>query len=243
MTNRLKIILIGYGKMGKAIEDIIVSEGKHDVVLKISEDNLEDFTVENLAQADVAIDFTQPDAAYDHVMKCFEANLPIVVGTTAWDEGFQKAKTYALSHNQTLFASPNFSIGVNLFFKLNRQLAKLMSPYSEYQLTMSEIHHTEKKDAPSGTAVKLAQDLITDLPLQYNNWKLNNSNHQSTIPIQAIREHGVPGTHHVRYSSEIDYIQITHEAKSRKGFAIGAVRAAEFLAGKKGVYSMEDLIG
>lgn len=239
----LKIVLIGYGKMGKAIEEIIIAEGKHKVILKISEDNISEFTTENLSKADVAIDFTQPEAAYDNVMKCFEADLPIVVGTTAWESGFQKASDFALKNNKTLFSSPNFSIGVNLFFKLNRQLAQLMSPYSEYNLSLEEIHHTEKKDAPSGTAVKLAKDIITDLPNQYSNWELNNINSSSIIPIHAIREEGVPGTHHVRYSSDIDFIQITHEAKSRKGFAIGAVRAAEFLAGKKGVFSMEDLIG
>lgn len=243
MDNRLKIVLIGYGKMGKAIEEVIVSEGKHEIILKISEDNIENFTIENLSKADVAIDFTQPDAAYDHVMKCFEADLPIVVGTTAWEAGLKKAKDYALANNKTLFASPNFSIGVNLFFKLNRQLTKLMAPYSEYKLSMSEIHHTEKLDAPSGTAVKLANDIISDLPSQYTNWELNNSTSPNSIPIEALREQGVPGTHHVRYSSEIDFIQITHEAKSRKGFAIGAVRAAEFLYNKKGVFSMEDLIG
>lgn len=243
MNKSLKIVLIGYGKMGKAIEEIIVNEGKNEVILKISEDNLSEFTTENIAKADVAIDFTQPEAAFNNVMKCFEANLPIVVGTTAWEEGFKKAKEIALERNQTLFSSPNFSIGVNLFFKLNRQLAQLMSPYSEYILSMSEIHHTEKKDAPSGTAVKLAQDIMADFPNQYQEWELNSKLNTKSITIEAIREVGVPGTHHVNYSSEIDFIQITHEAKSRKGFAIGAVRAAEFIADKKGVFSMEDLIG
>jgi 4-hydroxy-tetrahydrodipicolinate reductase len=243
MVTRLKIALIGYGKMGKAIEEIIIAEGKHDISLKITEENKAEFTVENLQKLDVAIDFTQPEAAYDNVMKCFEANIPIVVGTTAWEQGFQKAKQIALNTDQALFTAPNFSIGVNLFFKLNRQLAQLMSPYTDYQASMSEIHHTEKKDAPSGTAVKLALDIIEDSSLSFDTWHLGTDKKMNSIPIEAIREPDVPGTHHVRYSSDIDYIEITHEAKGRKGFALGAVRAAEFLVGKKGVFSMEDLIG
>lgn len=235
----MKIALIGYGKMGKEIEQVIVDEGKHEVVLKIGEENIEDFHSENLKKADVAIDFTQPEAAFENVKKCFEVNLPIVVGTTSWDT--EAARTLCLEKNQTLFTSPNFSIGVNLFFKLNKLFAALMSSHKEYYLSMKEIHHLQKKDAPSGTAIKLAEDII-NLNFNHSSWSLDSSLSSSDIAITALREEGVPGTHHVKYESDIDFIEIIHEAKGRRGFAVGAVRAAEFIAGKKGVFGMEDLL-
>lgn len=239
----MNIALIGYGKMGKAIEQVVLEEGIHQIVLKISEDNTSEFTVENLKQADVAIDFTQPDAAYNNVMKCFEANVPIVVGTTAWAEGLAKAKQYCIDNEKTLFVSPNFSIGVNLFFQLNKQLAKLMTKSNDYHLSMTEIHHTEKKDAPSGTAVQLANDIIEDSLNPYTTWNLGSDKAlENSISIEAIRQENVPGTHTIRYESPIDFIEITHEAKGRKGFAVGAVRAAEFLYGKKGFYTMADML-
>jgi len=238
----MKIALIGYGKMGKAIEQVVIEEGKHEVVLKITNDSKEKLTIENLQLADVAIDFTQPESAFTNVLLCFEANVPIVVGTTSWAEGLEKAKQICLQNNHTLFTSPNFSIGVNLFFHLNKYLAKLMTPFQEYQLKMSEIHHTEKKDAPSGTAIKLANDIIEDDNNHYKTWNLGKFIHPNQIPIEAIREAHVPGTHHVTYESEIDFIQISHEAKGRKGFAVGALRAAEFIYGKAGYFTMEDLL-
>ena len=235
----MKIALIGYGKMGKEIEQVILEEGKHQVVLKIGEKNIDEFTIENLKKVDVAIDFTQPEAALDNVKKCFEANLPVVVGTTAWD--VDTAKALCIEKNQTLFTSPNFSIGVNLFFNLNKQLALLMASHKEYHLSMTEIHHLQKKDAPSGTAVKLANDIIA-LHQSHLTWSLSQSELPNNIEIEALREEGVPGTHHVKYESDIDFIQITHEAKGRKGFAVGAVRAAEFIYGKKGSFEMADLL-
>lgn len=238
----MKIALIGYGKMGKAIEQVIIEEGRHEVVLKITESNISYFNVSNLKLADVAIDFTEPSSAYDNVMLCFEANIPIVVGTTSWAEGLEKAKAFCLENNQTLFTSPNFSIGVNLFFQLNKYFTKLMLPFEEYKVQITEIHHTEKKDAPSGTAIKLVNDMIATSNNSYISWKLGAGESIDIIPIEAIREEGVPGTHHVKMESEIDFIQITHEAKGRKGFAVGAVRAAEFIYGKKGYFTMDDLL-
>ena len=238
----MKIALLGYGKMGKAIEEVVLEEGRHAIVLKIGSSHQGQLTVSNLKMADVAIDFTQPESAYSNVMLCFEANIPIVVGTTSWAEGLEKAKKICLENNHSLFASPNFSIGVNLFFQLNTYLAKLMRPFNEYQLTMAEIHHTEKKDAPSGTAIKLANDIIASSSNRYSSWSLDKALSEDIIPITAIREPHVPGTHHVNYTSEIDYIQISHEARGRKGFAVGAVRAAEFIYGKKGFFTMEDLL-
>lgn len=237
----MKIALIGYGKMGKEIEKVILEEGIHNIVLKISEDNYADFTIENLKNADVAIEFTQPHAALSNVLKCFEANLPIVVGTTSWPEGLEKAKKIALDSDKSLFVSPNYSIGVNLFFELNKRLFNLMENFDEYNMNMVEIHHTEKKDAPSGTAIKLAQDLI-ELKSKFTNWELNQSTSNHSIQIDALRAENVPGTHIVEYSNEIDSIEIKHTAKSRKGFAIGAVRAAEFLVDKKGYFTMKDLL-
>lgn len=237
----MKIAIIGYGKMGRAIEQVIIEENKHQILLKISEDNLHEFTIENLKMVDVAIDFTKPESAYHNVLKCFEADCPIVVGTTSWGEGLAQVKDICLKEGKTLFVSPNFSIGVNLFFRLNQQLNKLMQPYDDYKIRMEEIHHTQKLDSPSGTAIKLAEDLISQ-DFNYTSWCLGDSDNKEVIGIDAIREEGVPGTHTVLYESEIDKIEIMHEAKNRKGFAIGAVRAAEFLYNKKGYYSMEDLL-
>ena len=237
----MKIALIGYGKMGKEIEQIIVAEGKHEVVLKIGEENLNEFTVENLKNADVAIEFTEPNAAFNNVKKCFEANVPVVVGTTSWNT--EEAVAMAQKEGKSLFLSPNYSIGVNLFFELNKKLNALMQPYSEYQMDMTEIHHTQKKDAPSGTAIKLAQDLISLSNNSFESWALDTASNSSEIAIKAMREEHVPGTHIVNYQSDIDAIEIKHTAFSRKGFAVGAVRAAEFLYGKKGIFGMKDLLG
>lgn len=237
----MKIALIGYGKMGKEIEQIIVAEGKHEVVLKIGEENLNEFTVENLKNADVAIEFTEPNAAFNNVKKCFEANVPVVVGTTSWNT--EEAVAVAQREGKSLFVSPNYSIGVNLFFELNKKLNDLMQPYTEYQMDMTEIHHTQKKDAPSGTAIKLANDLIALSSNSFESWALDTASNASEIAIKALREEHVPGTHIVNYQSDIDAIEIKHTAFSRKGFAIGAVRAAEFLYGKNGVFGMKDLLG
>ena len=237
----MKIGLLGYGKMGKEIEDVVLQEGKHNIDLIISEANLEDFTIENLSALDVALDFTRPEVAFDNVMKCFEANLPIVVGTTAWADGLEEAKQICKERNQTLFTSPNFSIGVNLFFKLNQVLAKMMNCQKQYSGSILEIHHTQKVDAPSGTAIHLAQDLILGHDV-YNSWSLDKTTSNNQLKVVAERKDRVPGTHIVTYDSDVDYMEIKHEAKNRRGFAIGALRAAEFIYGKKGIFTMEDLL-
>lgn len=243
----MKFALIGYGKMGKTIEQVILEQNPADeVVLKISEENISEFTIENLRKADVAIEFTQPDSAVSNIYKCFEAGVPVVVGTTAWLHQLPEVKQKLNELNGTLFFSPNFSIGVNIFWEVNRRLAQLMNTQPQYAVSMEEIHHTEKKDAPSGTAVKTAEVMLEELK-SLQGWELVHSlpvtRHPSpNIPIIAKREPNVPGTHIVTYTSSVDYIEIKHEAKSRRGFAEGAVLAARWLVGKKGVFEMKDLL-
>lgn len=243
----MKFALIGYGKMGKTIEQVILQQNPADkVVLKISEENISEFTIENLRNADVAIEFTQPDSAVANIYKCFEAGVPVVVGTTAWLDKLPEVKQKLNELNGTLFFSPNFSIGVNIFWEVNRRLAQLMNTQPQYAVSMEEIHHTEKKDAPSGTAVKTAEVILEELK-SVNGWELIPSSslisHSSSkLPIIAKREPNVPGTHIVTYTSSVDYIEIKHEAKSRRGFAEGAVLAARWLVGKKGVFEMKDLL-
>jgi 4-hydroxy-tetrahydrodipicolinate reductase len=243
----MKFALIGYGKMGKTIEQVILEQNPSDeVVLKISEENISEFTIENLRKADVAIEFTQPDSAVANIYKCFEAGVPVVVGTTAWLDKLPEVKQKLSELNGTLFFSPNFSIGVNIFWEVNRRLAQLMNAQPQYAISMEEIHHTEKKDAPSGTAVKTAEVMLEELK-SYQGWQLiepatGNQQPATNIPIIAKREPNVPGTHIVTYTSSVDYIEIKHEAKSRRGFAEGAVLAARWLVGKKGVFDMKDLL-
>ena len=244
----MKIALIGYGKMGKEIEKVILAQNSGDeIVLKISDENLNEFTVDNLKKADVAIEFTQPEAAVENIYKCFEAGVPVVVGTTAWLNRLEEVRKKCAEKNGTLFFSPNYSIGVNIFWHVNRRLAQLMNTQLQYEVSMEEIHHTEKKDAPSGTAVKTAEVIMQELKRK-TEWALVESlqslifNLQSSLPIIAKREPNVPGTHTVTYTSSVDYIEIKHEAKSRRGFAEGAVIAARFVIGRKGVLEMKDLL-
>ncbi len=241
----MKIALIGYGKMGKEIEKVIVDQNNVDeIVLKITDNNLHELTVENLKKCDVAIEFTQPEAAVENIYKCFEAGIPIVVGTTAWLERLEDVKRKCAEKNGTLFFSPNYSIGVNIFWEVNRMLAQLMNTQPQYDVRMEEIHHTEKKDAPSGTAVRTAEVIFAGLERKTEWLLLPTANRQQStqIPIIAKREPNVPGTHTVTYTSSVDYLEIKHEAKSRRGFAEGAVMAARFVAGKKGVFEMKDLL-
>lgn len=235
----MKIALIGYGKMGKEIEQIALSRG-HEVVLKISVDNLLDFTNENLRKADVAIEFTAPNAAVQNMYKCFEAGMPVVVGTTGWNKHLDEVKNKCYQHNAALLYASNFSVGVNLFFALNKRLAELMAPYSQYDVTIEEIHHTQKLDAPSGTAISLANDIIAIHPTKKQSSLEKND--KENLFINAKRINNVPGTHIIKYSSEIDDIEIIHTAHNRKGFATGAVIAAEWLLGKKGVFTMNDVL-
>jgi len=239
----MKIALIGYGKMGKTIEQIIHEQQNEadEIVLKIGENNLNDFTVENLRKADVAIEFTQPEAAIANIYKCFEAGVPVVVGTTAWLNQLDEVTRVCQEKNGTLFYAPNFSIGVNIFFEVNRHLATLMNRQPQYEVSMEEIHHTEKKDAPSGTAIKAAEVMLTELK-RYNAWKLDVADSTTAFPIIAKREPEVPGTHTVTYKCGVDELVFTHQAHSRKGFAEGAVAAARWVIGKKGVYQMKDML-
>lgn len=243
----MKIALLGYGKMGQIIERLAVERG-HEIVLKITIDNLKDFTVANLQNANVAIDFSAPDAALANIYKCFEANLPVVVGTTGWYGNLQNIKNDCLASNNTLIYGSNFSVGVNLFFHLNKVLAKLMNNYPAYEVQVEEIHHTQKLDSPSGTAMTIAEDIIDQLDRK-SEW-INEvvDGEPSTagvkndqLLIESFRIENVPGTHTVVYSSEVDEIEIKHTAHNRAGFALGAVIAAEWLQNKKGFYNIADI--
>ena len=236
----MKIALLGYGKMGKEIEKIAI-EKNHDIVLIIDIDNQQDLTIENLKKADVAIDFSIPGSAYKNILLCFKAGVPVVSGTTGWLDKFDDISRICAEENQTFFYASNYSIGVNIFFHLNKYLAGMMNNFENYDVKMEEIHHTQKLDAPSGTAITLANDIIGVLNRK-TKWKLNTANDKEAIAIKAVREGTVPGTHIINYDSDIDSIEIKHTAKSRRGFAYGAVLAAEFIQNKKGQYSMDDLL-
>ncbi len=236
----LKIALIGYGKMGKAIEAIALQRG-HTVPLKIDIDTIESFTKENLQLCDLAIEFTSPHSAVQNIIKCFEAGIPIVSGSTGWLENWDKVKQQCEILNGTLLYASNYSVGVNIFFELNKKLAQLMGDHSEYEVSMEEIHHTQKRDAPSGTAITLAQQLIENIPHK-KKWINEVAKYPNEISILSKRIDPAPGTHSIKYSSAIDDIEIIHTAHSRTGFATGAVLAAEFVNGKKGIFSMKDVL-
>lgn len=237
----MKIALIGYGKMGKAIEEIALLNG-HEIVLKVHIDNLDEFTIENVQKADVAIEFTGPHSAADNIKKCLEAKVPVVCGSTGWLEKLNEIEKICNATNGSLLYASNFSVGVNLFFQLNSFLAELMSDRKEYEVTLEEIHHTEKKDAPSGTAITLAEQVLQHLKSK-NKWVNISSANEDELEILSKRIDPAPGTHKVLYKSNIDEIEIIHTAHSRKGFASGAVMAAEFLKGKTGIFSMKDVLG
>lgn len=235
----MRIAILGYGRMGKAIEEIAVKRG-HTISLKINSQN----PIENadFSETDVAIEFSIPVLAEKHMKFCIANKIPVVVGTTGWNDKLSEITELVQESNASLLHASNFSIGVNLFFKLNEQLAELMNSHKEYTSSIEEIHHLQKLDAPSGTAITLAEGII-DNTTDLNNWKLKEDNLDSlTLPINAIREPDVPGTHTINYSSEIDTITISHEAHSRQGFAQGAVVAAEWIFERKGVYTMRDLL-
>ncbi|MCX6180873.1 MAG: 4-hydroxy-tetrahydrodipicolinate reductase [Bacteroidetes bacterium] len=236
----MKIALLGYGKMGQEIEKIAIERG-HEIVLKINIDNAHDLTNENLKKADVAIEFSTPETAYSNIQKCFELNVPIVVGTTGWLHKMEEVQNAAQKNGKGFFYSSNYSIGVNVFFEINKHLAKLMNNYPSYKIEMEEIHHTQKLDAPSGTAITLAEGIIENTDRK-TKWVNDKSSQQDELEIISLRIENIPGTHTVSYNSEIDEIFIRHTAKNRKGFALGAVIAAEFMKGKSGFYGMKDLI-
>jgi len=237
----MNIALIGYGKMGKAIEEIAISRG-HSVVVKFNSQN--PLESSQLRTTDVAIEFSQPDLALKHIKLCADGQIPIVVGTTAWEEHLAEIINHIDKREASLIYSSNFSIGVNLFFEMNKYLARLMNDKTDYVASITEIHHAQKIDAPSGTAVTLAKDLISNHPT-YSSWKLTGQSQnmeKSDLPISAIREENVSGTHLISYTSEIDTLTIEHQAHNRKGFALGAVIAAEFIHKKQGVYTMSDIL-
>lgn len=236
----MKVAIIGYGKMGKTIEQILLDRG-HTVHLKINQDNHEDLTVSNLKSCDVAIEFTQPSSAIENYFVCFNAQVPVISGTTGWLHDLEKVKAQLQVQNATMFYAPNFSIGVNIFFKINALLAKIMNGQGAYHVEMEEIHHTEKLDSPSGTAIRAAEIILQNLDNK-NTWVENVKSDESELLIKVKREDKVPGTHKVDYLSEEDKISISHTAFSRKGFALGAVLAAEWVYQKKGYYTMDDML-
>ena len=236
----MKIALIGYGKMGKEIEQIAISRG-HSIVLKVDITNADSYSIDELKKADVAIEFSTPEAVINNIYKCFDADVPVVVGTTGWLKHLEEVKSKCSDKKQTLFYTSNYSIGVNLFFKVNEYLAKLMNAYHEYNATMEEIHHVHKLDSPSGTAISLANHILENNK-QKEKWVNNSTENKNELAIISKRIDEVPGTHTVTYSSEVDEISMTHIAHSRKGFALGAVIAAEWVKGKKGIYGMNDLL-
>lgn len=235
----MKIALLGYGKMGHEIEAIALERG-HEVVLRIAHDNLNELTADALKRADVAIEFSQPEAAANNIRLCADLQLPIVVGTTGWYAHYDEIAAEVKAKGGALLAATNFSIGVQLFFAVNAWLAKVMHPQKAYQARIEETHHIHKKDAPSGTAITLAERMLSGLT-DKKGWSL--APNANELPIIAHRIDEVPGTHDVFYTSDVDEIRLTHTAFNRKGFALGAVIAAEWLQGKKGVYTMQDVIG
>ena len=236
----MKIALIGYGKMGKTIEQIALNRG-HQIVSIVDINNPEEFQSANFKSADVAIEFTTPATAFDNYMKSFAAGVPVVSGTTGWLDRIGEIKEKCEKEGKTFFYASNFSIGVNIFFALNKYLAKIMNNFPSYTISMTETHHIHKLDAPSGTAITLAEGIIENVDRK-DRWTLEPAEQPTDLPLHAIREGEVPGIHEETYESDVDTISIKHDAKSRAGFALGAVIAAEFTAGKKGFLGMDDML-
>ncbi|MDI9874434.1 MULTISPECIES: 4-hydroxy-tetrahydrodipicolinate reductase [Bacteroidota] len=236
----MNIVLLGYGKMGKVIEKIALSRG-HNIVARIDVNNRSEFDALTAADVDAVIEFSHPLSAYENVKTCIEKGIPVVSGTTGWLEKKPELEALTLEKGSAFFWSSNYSIGVNIFFKLNKMLAKLMNPQKQYSVSTTEIHHTEKKDSPSGTAITIAEGLIENLAGK-EKWINNEIPADNEVAIWSAREGRVPGTHIVKYISDIDQIEILHQAHGREGFALGAVIAAEWIADKKGVFGMDDLL-
>ena len=237
----MNISLIGYGKMGRQIHEL-ARKRNHEVVCIIDEDNRKEINSDTFRQADVAFEFTRPESAVQNFIEAFKQNIPVVSGTTGWLDKWDEVKRSCNEFDGALFYASNFSLGVNLLFKLNRHLASLMEGFPEYKAHIEEIHHTKKLDAPSGTAISLA-DQILDVNNKLDTWRLNPYSKHNDLPVFSIREGDVTGTHSVHYVSPTDKITIRHEAFNRHGFASGAILAAEFIIGKKGVFGMDDLLG
>jgi len=231
----MKIALLGYGKMGKVIEQIAIQRG-HDIILKVDENSMSyDITL-----ADIAIDFSVPDSAINNITNCLNKAVPVISGTTGWLNNYDKMVALCKEKNGAFIYASNFSLGVNIFFELNKSLAKMMKNLSQYDVSLEEIHHTQKLDAPSGTAITLAEGIIENS--NYKNWKLSTNVEANIIPIEAKRIEKILGTHSINYNSKVDTINITHTAHNRDGFALGAVIAAEWLIGKTGVFTMNDVL-
>lgn len=237
----MKIALIGYGKMGKTIEQVAISRG-HEIGLKIDLDNLNDFNADNMKSIDVAIEFTSPHTAFENVMKCLEFGIPVVCGSTGWLDRLKEAEDLCRTLNGSFLCASNFSVGVNIFFELNKKLAQLMKGQEQYNISMREIHHTQKKDAPSGTAITIAEQIIDNLDSK-KSWVNHETTVPTELPIISERIDPYPGLHEVTYRSAVDEITIVHNAHSRDGFALGAVLAAEYIAVKKGIFTMKDVLG
>jgi 4-hydroxy-tetrahydrodipicolinate reductase len=236
----MRIVLIGYGKMGREIERLAIGRG-HEIVAKIDIDNASDLNSLTSDDADVAIEFSNPASAFSNIMTCIEKQIPVVCGTTGWLDKKQEVEAATKSYQSTFFYASNYSIGVNLFFRLNKMLANLMAPHKEYAIYTNEIHHTEKKDSPSGTAITIAEGIIEAYP-EKDKWVNNQIPAYNEVAIWSQRESIKPGTHTVKYISKVDQIEMTHEAFSREGFALGAVIAAEWVKDKKGVLGMDDML-
>jgi 4-hydroxy-tetrahydrodipicolinate reductase len=240
-SKNMNIALIGYGRMGHEIESAALNRG-HFIKLIVDKDNLQDLNQRSTRDIDVVIEFTTPETAFENVVKCLEMKIPVVCGTTGWLKDYDKAAA-ACNQNRTAFIhSSNFSIGVNILFRLNTELAKQMSHFNDYKPFIEEIHHTKKLDAPSGTAITLATGITSQHP-GFDGWCFENDKADNKIPVRAIREGMVPGTHTITWDSEIDSISIRHEAKNRKGLALGAVIAAEYIRTRKGVFTMNEVLG
>jgi 4-hydroxy-tetrahydrodipicolinate reductase len=237
----MKVALIGYGKMGKTIEGIAQQRGHH-IFLKIDIDSASDLTKEKLQQCDVAIEFTGPHSAKENILTCLSAGVPVVSGSTGWLESLGEVENFCKEKNGSFLYASNFSVGVNIFFELNKKLAQLMKGHGDYDVTMEEIHHTQKKDAPSGTAITLAQQVLNEIDGK-KAWVNDASENKEELVIISKREDPAPGTHSIRYHSPVDDIEIVHTAHNRLGFALGAVLAAEYIHNKKGIFSMKDILG
>lgn len=236
----MNIALIGYGKMGKEIEQIALQRG-HAVTLIIDVDNPQDLCAEKMKQVDVAIEFTIPTTAVKNIKSCIDLSVPVVCGTTGWIKDKAEVEAYCAEKKGCFFYASNYSLGVNIFFKLNTYLARIMSHFTQYNPSMIEVHHTQKLDAPSGTAISLAEDILRYFPGK-DCWVNTAEEHPNELSICSVREDPAPGKHTITYDSEVDLISICHDAKNRKGLALGAVVAAEFVAGKVGCYSMDDVL-
>lgn len=233
----MKIVLIGYGKMGKTIEKTALARG-HQVVARIDVDNQHELAT---VQGDVAIEFSHPDAAFNNIRACVQKGLPVVCGTTGWLSRKDEIEAFTRQHHGTFFYASNYSLGVNIFFRINEQLASMMRNFDDYDVSVDEIHHTAKKDAPSGTAITLAEGIIRQMPAK-KRWVNKDSSSNEELSIKSFRIDDIPGTHTVKYNSAIDDIEIRHTAHTREGFAQGAVMVAEWIAGKKGILNMNDFL-